>query len=72
MSAEHRHDPRNGAARALLDADPDTDVSEIPELLADVERWVCVDCGAARYTNPITCGECGAANFEKVCGVAGD
>lgn len=61
-----KHVPRNGAARALLDADPETPVEEIPKLLADVERWECQGCEKQLFIRPMQCGDCGGERFEKV------
>lgn len=58
--------PRNGIAQALLEADPDTPIEELPKLLEDVEHWVCTSCGRKNFVRPTHCGECGTETFEQV------
>lgn len=65
MSARKRA-PANGPARALWEADADTSVHEIPELLEDVERWECISCGSQRFARPERCGECRSTEFTRV------
>lgn len=67
-----KHIPRNGPARALWEADKDTPVRKIPEVLASVERWGCASCGKQRFTRPERCSQCAGAQFEKVVPDAGD
>lgn len=64
MSAR-KHVPRNGPARALLDADPDTPVTELHEVLKHVPRWRCLNCGQEKFTHPQNCSSCGEGSFEK-------
>jgi uncharacterized OB-fold protein len=60
--------PRNGPARILHEADPDTPLDEIQRRLRTLHRWECVRCGNTKFTDPPECGECGAEDFEKVTG----
>lgn len=60
--------PRNGLARALWDADPDTPVRELGKVLHTVDRWECTGCGALKLGVPQTCVECGAKEFDKIPG----
>lgn len=64
--------PRNGIAQALLEADPETPVEDIPKLLEDVERWVCTDCGKKNFVKPTHCGQCGTKTFDRVVPSGGD
>lgn len=57
--------PRNGPAKALWDADPETPIEEIPELLRDVYRWECTDCGNVTFTHPGRCRRCKSTDFER-------
>lgn len=67
MSAEiGNRPPTNGPARALLNADPETPIDELPELLDDVARWECTSCGAQKFTRPEGCSECGEERFQKI------
>jgi len=61
-----KHVPRNGPARALWEADEDTPVQQIPELLDDVERWECVECGTQKFTRPERCQQCCSTEFVRV------
>lgn len=65
MSAR-KHAPRNGLARALLEADKDTPVSDLPQLLEDVARWQCENCTRQKFTRPVQCSECSSEEFVKV------
>ena len=58
--------PRNGLALALLEADPDTPLEEIPQLVKHVERWVCAGCGKKNFGRPHQCAKCRSTHFEKV------
>lgn len=67
--------PRNGLAQALLEADPETPVEELPKLLEDVERWVCTTCGKKNFVKPKNdhCGQCGCTtSFDRVVPSGGD
>jgi hypothetical protein len=63
--------PRSGPGRALREAPPDTNVDEIPELLATVPRFECQRCGSTQFFDHGGCRECGAEKIEKVPGPAG-
>lgn len=71
MSAR-KHVPRNGPARALWEADKDTPVSQIPEILKTVDRWECDHCGNRRFTLPEHCGQCQSTTFTKRDGSGGE
>jgi hypothetical protein len=60
--------PRLGPSRALLLAPSDTDVEEIPEILATVPRFECQRCGSQKFGRKDCCGECGAEEIEKIPG----
>jgi hypothetical protein len=64
--SRRKHVPRNGIARALWEADPDTSVDEIPELVEQADRWECSQCSTQRFTRPPACRECGSDSFEKI------
>lgn len=66
--ASRNRTPRVGPSRALMEAPPDTPVEKIPELLATVPRFECVECGAQRFGRSDECGDCGADEIEKVPG----
>jgi uncharacterized OB-fold protein len=68
MAASRNETPRVGPSRALMEAPPDTPVDEIPELLAEVPRFECQDCGAQRFGRSASCGDCGSEAIEKVPG----
>lgn len=59
---------RNGPARMLEKADPDTPLDEIGRRLQNLPHWECASCGNAKYTNPPSCDECGGETFEKIPG----
>lgn len=61
-----RHAPRNGPARILYEAEPDTPFDELARRLQTLPRWECVRCGNAKFTDPPECARCGAETFEKV------
>lgn len=64
MSAD-RPEYRVGLARALIDADPDTPIGELGDILADVSRDKCTDCGRQTFSRPARC-VCGGTEFEKI------
>jgi hypothetical protein len=66
--AARDHSVRNGPARALLEAPPDTPVRELPQILADVPRYECRACGNQRFARSAQCGQCGSDEIEKVPG----
>jgi hypothetical protein len=65
MSAR-KHAPRNGLARALMEADPSKVPGNVPEILRDVERWECTGCEKHRFTCPERCSCCGDTQYRKV------
>jgi len=57
--------PRNGLARALLEADPGDVPGNVPKILDSVERWECTSCGAQKFTPPERCTRCGGTEYQK-------
>lgn len=68
MSADHDDPPLHGPGRVLLEAPPDTDVRELPELFAKAHRYECQRCGTQKFGVSSQCGECGGQDFERVPG----
>jgi uncharacterized OB-fold protein len=61
-----RDTPRNGPARVLSEADPNTPFTELQQRLSTLHRWRCTQCGNEKYTDPPACSECGAETFQKL------
>lgn len=60
------HAPKNGFARALDEASPDTPLQELPQLVETVAHWECARCGKKKFTKPTSCGECGGSRFNRI------
>jgi len=65
-SMERKSVPTIGPARVLHEADPETPIEDLPELLDQADKWRCERCGTTRFTIPGECGECGSSDFKKV------